>query len=76
MLKKIIEKIFCIKIFTHTEYATLTDRVAECGRVYRKYDNGDYHHGDTTTRVKMNELSKICLVENLMWDDVEHKIHD
>ena len=67
-MKKLIEKVFGVKILSADLYDDLTHKVAECGKVYRAHSGDSYHHYDATVLVKLTDLSKICLVENLIWD--------
>ena len=66
----LIEKLFHIKIIPRKRYQTLIERIANCGMIYRKYCGDDYHHGFRTATVPLTELSMICTVENVLWDDV------
>jgi hypothetical protein len=72
-VKKLIEQLFCIKIIPARKYDELTSRITECGLIYRKYSQPDYHTVNRTVEIKLSELSHICTVENILWDDVKLK---
>lgn len=66
-------KIFGIKIITAKRWDLIVKRVAECGQIYRKYEDDSYHTANRKVLVPLNELNHICLVENLMWDEVREE---
>lgn len=74
-MKRLIEILFRVKIFTRIDYDQLTKRIVECGKVYRKYSKRNtYHHSLEIVEIPLLELSKICLVENNVWDDIKTKL--
>lgn len=73
-MKKIIEKIFKIKIIKQYEYRRLIDSIIVCGKVYRKYSNNKYHTGNEKVEIYLNELNNICFVENEVWEDVKDEL--
>ena len=76
-MKTLIEKLFNIKILSGREYNFLLDRIVEMGKMYREADEypNDYHHGFRTAQVSLNDLSTICTIENIFWDDVKDRLH-
>ena len=67
-MKKLIEKLFGVRIVSKAAYSRLTSAVAECGKTYREHAGDNYHNGDLTANVKLSDMSKICLAENAIRD--------
>jgi len=63
--------IFGLKIMTTKRYEKILSRVSECGDIYRKYSDDGYSTQGLSANVPLNELSRICLVENLMLEDIK-----
>lgn len=75
MVKKILS-FFGYKVFTKSEYEELLSRIAKVSNYYRSLTmEGSYHHYDTKVNVPLRKLGDICLVENLVWDDIKVMIH-
>lgn len=75
MIKKLLGYLG-YKVFTKQEYDNLTAQVAVCGKYYRSVAGDIYHSEGRSVTVSLSEMSKICLVENCIWDDVKDKIYD
>ena len=75
-MRKLIKKVFGLKILTSSEYEELLNRVSDCGNVMRKYADKDaYSNYGQRYKVEAGDLSKICHVENLFWEDIKHKLN-
>lgn len=74
-MKKLIEKLFNIKILSGKEYIFLLDRIAEMKKTYKDADDfpNDYHHSLRETKVLLSDLSTFCTIENMFWDDILHR---
>lgn len=75
MIKRIM-KFLGYKAFTNAEYEQLTNAIVNCSVYYRSLvsDDNEYHHGTRAVTVPLTKLSKICLVENCVREDVARKI--
>lgn len=71
-MKKLIEKIFKVKIFNEYEYGTLVKAVAKTGNMVRTYtDQDSYCNYGQSYKVSASDLSDVHLIENCIWKDVE-----
>lgn len=66
--------IFGFKILTKNKYNRLLDRIADCKEVYKsKIDDSEYSTQGRSVDVKLSDLSKICLIENLFYSDIKDR---
>ena len=63
-MKKLIEKIFGIKIVKAEHCETLKARVDEMVQFYDSISGDDYHHNGREVKVKLEQLGRIHLVKN------------
>ena len=63
-MKKLIEKIFGIKIVKIEHCEDLKARVGEMVQFYDSISGDDYHHSGRKVEVKLEQLGRIHLVNN------------
>jgi hypothetical protein len=52
----------------------LLDRIIDCKNVYKsKVSDSDYSTQGRSVNVKLSDLSKICLIENLFYSDIQDR---
>ena len=74
-MKKILS-VFGYKVFSSKEYKELLASIATCGNYYRYLSkDSNYHHNNATVAVPLEEMGKICLVENCVWEDIKDRIY-
>lgn len=65
-MKKLIEKIFGIKVVKDCQWRELETRVDEMVQFYDSISGDEYHHNGRAAEVKLEQIGRIHLVKNIL----------